>query len=155
MTSNTLYRLRRIAEYQFGENMGKTLFPENIEVETSKRTGKIKRISINGRVIATLRPNDGLLALSIQGAKRIKEETKPPKLRAIAIKEVTELIERGRNLFAKHVKDADPTIIPGDEVIVVDEEDNVLAVGRAILTGKEMVAFKSGIAIKIRRGRME
>ena len=58
----------------------------------------------------------------------------------------------GINVFAKHVKDADPEIRPGSEVIIVDEEDNLLAVGKAILNGKEMIAFKSGIAVKVRRG---
>ena len=61
-------------------------------------------------------------------------------------------IRKGRNVFAKHVKDADPEIRPGSEVIIVDEEDNLLAVGKAILNGKEMIAFKSGIAVKVRRG---
>jgi len=35
---------------------------------------------------------------------------------------------------------------------VVDEDDNLLAVGRAMLSSYEMLAFNSGVAVKVRRG---
>jgi len=149
---NNIYRLRRIAEYQFGEGIGDIIFPDDVEIEISKRTGKIKRITLKGKVLATLRPRDGMIALTVEGAKKIKEKIKPPKLRVTVMNEVAKYIRKGRNVFAKHVKDADPEIRPGSEVIIVDEEDNLLAVGKAILNGKEMIAFKSGIAVKVRRG---
>jgi len=149
---NNIYRLRRIAEYQFGEGIGDIIFPDDVKIEISKRTGKIKRITLKGKVLATLRPRDGMIALTVEGAKKIKEKTKPPKLRVTVMNEVAKYIRKGRNVFAKHVKDADPEIRPGSEVIIVDEEDNLLAVGKAILNGKEMIAFKSGIAVKVRRG---
>jgi archaeosine-15-forming tRNA-guanine transglycosylase len=38
---------------------------------------------------------------------------------------------------------------------VVDERGGVLAVGRALLSGEEMKAFKRGVAVKVRRGRAE
>jgi len=149
---NNIYRLRRIAEYQFGEGIGDIIFPDDVKIEISKRTGKIKRITLKGKVLATLRPRDGMIALTVEGAKKIKEKIKPPKLRVTVMNEVAKYIRKGRNVFAKHVKDADPEIRPGSEVIIVDEEDNLLAVGKAILNGKEMIAFKSGIAVKVRRG---
>jgi len=37
-------------------------------------------------------------------------------------------------------------------VIVTNKKDEVLAVGRALLTGREMVLFKRGVAVKTRRG---
>jgi predicted RNA-binding protein (TIGR00451 family) len=51
------------------------------------------------------------------------------------------------------VVEAHPDIRPGQEVIVVDGEDNAIAVGKAILTPEEMLVFKTGVAVKIRRGR--
>jgi len=47
---------------------------------------------------------------------------------------------------------ADGEIRPGEEVIVTNEKDEVLAVGRALLRGKEMLSFKRGVAVKTRRG---
>jgi len=37
-------------------------------------------------------------------------------------------------------------------VVVVDGAGRVLAVGRAVLSGAEMRAFKRGVAVKVRRG---
>jgi 7-cyano-7-deazaguanine tRNA-ribosyltransferase len=54
-----------------------------------------------------------------------------------------------------HVLKADGEIRPKDEVIVVNEGGEVLAVGRTILSGEEMTAFKTGVAVKVRRGVLE
>jgi len=62
------------------------------------------------------------------------------------------VVAEGRNVFAKHVVEADPEIRSGDEVIVVDERDILVAVGKAVLSGEEMVAFSRGIAVKTRIG---
>ncbi|RLE50810.1 MAG: pseudouridine synthase [Candidatus Methanomethylicota archaeon] len=152
MVSNDLYRIRKIAEYQFGIGIGNILFPDGVIIEKSKRTGRIRRVYYNGKLIATIRANDGHLALSIEGARRIHMGTKKPKLRVIVKSEIAEFIKKGRNVFAKHVIDADPNIRAGEEVIVVDENDNLLAVGKATLSGEEMIAFKTGIAVKVRYG---
>ena len=55
--------------------------------------------------------------------------------------------------MAKHVLDAGNDIRTGDEVIVVDKDNNVIAVGKAILTMEEMLSYKTGVAVKTRRGR--
>jgi len=55
-------------------------------------------------------------------------------------------------VFAAHVAKADDSIHAKDEVIVVDENGKVLAVGRALLSGSEMKAFKTGVAVKVRHG---
>ncbi|HJK08659.1 MAG TPA: hypothetical protein O0X86_02230 [Methanocorpusculum sp.] len=40
-----------------------------------------------------------------------------------------------------------------DEVFVVDENDNLLATGMAILSGTEMLGFSYGTAVKVRQGK--
>jgi predicted RNA-binding protein (TIGR00451 family) len=67
--------------------------------------------------------------------------------------DVVEAIEQGRNVFAKHVVDASNNIRPGDEVVVIDQKGQVIAVGKTLMTKEEMLSFKSGVAIKVRRGR--
>jgi predicted RNA-binding protein (TIGR00451 family) len=54
--------------------------------------------------------------------------------------------------FAAHIVKADPEIHAKDEVIVVNENREVLAVGRAALSASEMLAFKTGVAVKVRHG---
>ncbi|RJS74326.1 pseudouridine synthase, partial [Methanophagales archaeon] len=39
-----------------------------------------------------------------------------------------------------------------DEVILVDEHDNLLATGKAMLSGEEMKKFEHGVAVKVRYG---
>jgi predicted RNA-binding protein (TIGR00451 family) len=149
------YVLRKMADYQFGEGTGSILFPDDIIIEKSKKTGKIRRIILNGKVIATIRARDGLIALTIYGAEIIRSKTRPPKMRVVVMNEVADVIKEGRNIFAKHVKKADPEIRPGEEVIVVDENDELLAVGKALLNGEEMTLFRSGVAVKVRSGVKE
>jgi predicted RNA-binding protein (TIGR00451 family) len=65
---------------------------------------------------------------------------------------VSEFVAGGSDVFAVHVVETDDEIRAKDEVIVIDESRKVLAVGRALLSGEEMKAFKRGVAVKTRRG---
>jgi len=47
---------------------------------------------------------------------------------------------------------ADLAIRPQNEVIIVDQKGNLVAVGKAVLSGYEMLSFKLGVAAKVRRG---
>jgi predicted RNA-binding protein (TIGR00451 family) len=66
--------------------------------------------------------------------------------------DVSEFVADGGDVFAAHVVKVDDAIHSKDEVIVVDEDGRVLAVGRALLSGSEMLAFKIGVAVKVRHG---
>jgi len=145
-------RIRAVADHQFGKGCGVKAFPEGITVIRSKKTGKVKGIYHQRRLLATLRPADGYLALGPEGAIRVARALKPPKYRVVVIEDVAEFIKKGRNLFAKHVLSADPEIRAGEEVLVTDAADQVLATGRAMLTGREMKRFKIGLAVKVRKG---
>lgn len=148
-------RIRSVADYQFGKGVGAKLFPVDVEILRSRRTGRIRYVYLKGKRLATLRPTDGLFSLSITGAKRIVENAASARCLVTVRDDVSKFIGEGRSVFAKHVLEADSDIRPKDEVIVVDESGRVLAVGRAVLSGEEMIAFKRGVAVKVRRGRME
>ena len=66
--------------------------------------------------------------------------------------DVKQFAKRGKDVFARHVVSADKDIKPGEEVFVIDEKNVILAVGKAVLSGKEMLSFKKGVAVKVRRG---
>lgn len=152
---NPLKRIRSVADYQFGKGVGIKLFPENVKIEFSKRTGRIRYVYLDGKRLATLRPTDGLFSLSIAGAKRIAENRDSAKCFVTVKDDVSNFIAEGGDVFAIHVLDANDEIRPKDEVIVVNESGEVLAVGRAVLSGEEMKAFKTGVAVKVRRGSKE
>jgi len=150
-----LVKLRGVANFQFGRNVGDALFPSLVEVVRSSKTKRIKLIYCRNELLATLRPTDGHLSLSLAGARRILRNLKSPPSVVVVRSDVSSFIKRGRNAFAKHIVRADDEIRPQDEVIVVDQKGRLLGVGRAMLSGEEMLSFKKGIAVKVRRGISE
>lgn len=152
---DALRRIRSVADYQFGKGVGAKLFPENVEIAYSKRTGRIRYIYLNGKRLATLRPTDGLFSLSIKGAKRIAENAGSAKCFVTVQNNVSRFIAEGGDVFAVHVVKADYQIRPKDEVIIVDEGGRVLAVGRSVLSSEEIKSFKVGVAVKVRHGCKE
>jgi uncharacterized protein with predicted RNA binding PUA domain len=149
---SALRRIRSIADYQFGKGVGFRLFPENVDIVYSKATGRIRYVNLNGKRLATLRPTDGLLSLSITAAMSIAKNVDFARCFVTVRKDVSEFIADGGDVFAAHVVKADEAIHAKDEVIVVDEDNRVLAVGRALLSSAEMKAFKTGVAVKVRHG---
>lgn len=150
-----LQKIRSIANYQFGKGVGERFFPEEVKIFHSKRTGKIRHVYLGEKMLATLRPTNGLFSLTIAGAKRMVEDMETLRLWVRVRAEAEPFVARGKSVFAKHVTDADEEIRPQEEVIVISEDDEVLAVGRALLTGREMKAFERGVAVRVRRGAAE
>ncbi|MCX8204237.1 MAG: pseudouridine synthase [Candidatus Nezhaarchaeota archaeon] len=147
-----LRRIRAIANYQFSEGVGDKIFPDEVELSFSRRTGRVRHIYLNNKLLATLRPNDGLLALTIEGARRLLGILPPPRMRIVVSSKYEEAIAKGRDVQAAWVEQADPDVRPGDEVLVVNAHDKLLAIGRAMLPGDGMTTFKAGLAVRVRRG---
>jgi predicted RNA-binding protein (TIGR00451 family) len=152
---DALRRIRSVADYQFRNGIGAKLFPDDVEILFSKRTGRIRYVYLKSKRLATLRPTDGLFSLSLTGAKRIVENVISAKCFVAIQNDVSEFVADGGDVFAVHVVETNDEIRPKDEVIVVDESGKVLAVGRAVLSGEEMKVFKIGVAVKVRRGCKE
>jgi 7-cyano-7-deazaguanine tRNA-ribosyltransferase len=148
-----LEKIRAIADYQFGHGAGIILFPDLVKIEYSKNTGRIRHIYLGEDLVASYRPNDALFTLTIFGAKKLVKGFPDFKYKVQVADHVVEFVEEGGNLFAKHVVEAHPDVRPGQELVVVDRDDEVIAVGRALLNREEMLSFETGVAIKIRRGR--
>jgi len=152
---NVKARVRSIAYYQFGKGVGEKLFPDNIDIQLSPRTGRIRYINLNGERLATLRPTDSLLSLSIKAALFIAENIPESKCFVTVKNYVAQYIAKGGDVFSVHVVEVDEEIGAKDEVIVIDENRKVLAVGRTLLSSTEIRAFKTGVAVKVRHGNRE
>jgi len=146
-----LRRIRVVANYQFGRGASKA-FPKTILITRSPNTHRIRHIYNDSELLATYRPKDGLLALSIPGGRALRDIFKPPRLRVEVVPGIEEFIENGGNVFCKHVRQVDPELRPAEEVLVVDEKDRLLAVGRSFFNAEEMLSFKIGVAVKVRHG---
>jgi uncharacterized protein with predicted RNA binding PUA domain len=146
---DVLVRIRSVADYQFGRSVGAVLFPEGVTVAFSRKTGRIRYVFLEGKRLATMRPTDGLFSLSLTGARRV---VKRSRCVVVVRDDVARFVADGGDVFAAHVVSVDDEVRARDEVVVVDGTGRVLAVGRALLSGVEMRAFKRGVAVKVRRG---
>ncbi|MCL5876881.1 MAG: pseudouridine synthase [Candidatus Bathyarchaeota archaeon] len=152
---NNKMKVRAVADYQFGKGVGAKLFPEDIEIQLSPRTGRIRYINLNGERLATLRPTDGRLSLSIKAAQTVAQNIPKAKCFVTVQNDVSQYIAKGGDVFAVHVVAVDDEVGAKDEVIAVDENREVLAVGRTLLSAPEIRAFKTGVAVKTRHGSRE
>ena len=149
--NSSLARVQAIADYQFGGLCGTALFPEGCTFLLST-TGRVRQILYNGIRLATVRASDGRLTIGIEGARRLLAAIPAPGYRVVIREDVAEFVAQGKNTFAKHVVDADPQIRAGDDVLVVAGGDRLIACGAALLSGKEMLAFNYGAAVRVRQG---
>jgi 7-cyano-7-deazaguanine tRNA-ribosyltransferase len=143
-------RISAVANMQFGLGSSEALLVKKLEIKKSKKTGKIRNIYADGKHVLSMRANDGMFTLKIDGARLLHKFFRYPTLRVIVKKDAVPFIRDGKSVFAKFVEDCDPTLRPFDECIVVDEKDNFLAVGRCLLNRLEMLSFNYGMAVKIR-----
>src|SRR3989339_1207304 len=97
---DNLAKVRSIADYQFGKGVGAPLFPDNIEIQYSPRTGRIRYINLNSERLATLRPTDGLLSLSITAAKVLAENVGSAQCFVTVRNDVSKFIAEGGDVFA-------------------------------------------------------
>lgn len=145
-------KLKAIADYQFGWGSGEALFKGNINVEKSKKTGKIRHIYDGKTLIVNMRASDSYLVLSKEGAKRLHNSTAYPKNRVVVNKDSEPFALDGKSVFAKFVVECDENIRSNDEVLIVNEEDKLLAYGKSLLSAVEINNFQTGQAIKTRKG---
>jgi predicted RNA-binding protein (TIGR00451 family) len=155
VSGQELKKIRSIADYQYGNGAGGVLFPDNIELVYSRKTGRVRHVKLNGELQATFRPNDGMLTLTIPAAQKLVDKLPFFGYTVTIDDDVAEFIIKGKNVFAKHVVDAGEKIRPGDEAIIINKNRRVLALGKALLVKSEMFSFKTGVAVKVRRGSEE
>lgn len=145
-------RIRATADFQFGRGAADALFAGAVSYVVSKNTGKIRIVLADGEHVVSLRAADGLFTLKAAGARRLAQAFPPTKLRIVVEEDSVPFHREGKNVFAKFVREADPDLRPGDEALVVSPEDELCAVARATMNGREMRAFKRGVAAHVREG---
>jgi 7-cyano-7-deazaguanine tRNA-ribosyltransferase len=145
-------KLIMLFNYQYRTDKGTEFFNNSLRIIRSKKTGRIRYIYDGTILLATFKPVDGHLLLSNNGAKRFLKTVPKPKNRVVIHPDVEMEIAKGRNVYAKHVISNDEQIRPADEVFIVNNNDELLAIGRAVLNGEEMKQFTYGQAVKIRKG---
>ena len=133
--------------YQYGVDPERLL--GDYLVSRSRKTGRVRYIGSNGKLLATIRATDGLLVPAPPLTERLAALSD---YRVKVNEEAAPYVGKGRTVFAKHVVEAGRSVRPGDEVVVVDPEMRPIALGKATLPGPDMVASRRGRAVKTRKG---
>lgn len=147
-----LLRAVAVSRYQFGIKATETLFRGNVELVKSRKTGKIRNVISDGEHVLSMRAPDGMYSLKIEGAKRITEKVPAPHMRVVLMDDAVPFVSQGRNAFCQFITSCDESLVPMDEAILVDKDDNVVATGRLQVIANEIYSLKKGIAVKVRSG---
>jgi len=136
--------IKAIADYQFGADAGDALF-DDIEISTTGRYPKLQIRNDGGDQLATMVPQYGLLALTLAGGDRWLASDAPTKT-----VDIEGFVPHG-SVLAPGVVNASDGIRPGDEVVI--QGSAAFAVGRAEMSGPEMVESTRGVASTVRHVR--
>jgi len=145
-----ILRCSAVLDIQFGRGAGDVLDGKSVQLVKSERTGKIRNIIIDGKHAFSMRAGDGRFTLKLEGGRLLLDVLAPPRMRVVAEDEPAEFAAKGTNVFAKFVNECDPDIRPGDDVLVVNTKGDLAAVGRALMNREEMLAFRRGVAVRVK-----
>lgn len=126
-------------------------FFDNVTSEYSRRTGRIKNFFIDSNLFATLR-KDGGMAITIFAAKYLLKYASFKQNCVIASDEAIPFVSKGKSLFCKHVKWCGSNIIIGSDVAIINNEGDVIAVGKSMCHSNLIMKHQSSVAVKIREG---
>jgi archaeosine synthase len=131
--------LRAVADYQFGPGAGDDLF-DDLHVRGTHPG--LQAHDGDGEQLAVVTRNYGTLAFTLAGARHWVESDAPTKR-----VEIDDFVPHG-SVLAPGVVDADDDIRVGDEVVI--DGPGAFGVGRASMSGPEMVRSTRGIASQVR-----
>ncbi len=142
-------KVKTISEYQFGERAGSLLTDGELKYVKNNK-GRIKNVHLDEEHILSLRHYDGFFTLKEAGARILKGNSDRIEMRVT--EDSAEYNAQGKNVFAKFVTHCSQELRPGDETIVLDPEDRLVATARTFMTSQEMDHFERGLAARVREG---
>ena len=144
---DNVLKLRHTIDSLFGNGVSKYL-PKDLEITFSRKTGRIRTVMYKKNLLCTLRI-DGGLAISTYFAQLLLK-SKSFKENCIEINEdAYPFILKGRSVFCKHVVKCGRNIrISSDTPVIF--KNQVIAVGKAMLSYDMISDFDRGVAVKVR-----
>jgi|TARA_B100001142_G_scaffold268271_1_gene273354 uncharacterized protein with predicted RNA binding PUA domain len=140
-------KLQQSLDALFGSGSSKYL-PKDIDIILSRKTGRIRTVSHKGKLLCTLRIN-GSLAISINFAQTLLQR-KTFRENCIEINnDAAPFVMEGRSVFCKHVIFCGKNVRVGSDTPIIFG-NQVIAVGKAILSSEMISDFKRGVAVKVR-----
>lgn len=146
-------KLRAIFSYQWGNQVSGLPDKYNLQVVFSKSTGKIRYVKMDEDILFTMVPTTGLFTPTFKGGKTLLESGISSEYIVVMANDVADFVAEGKSALAKFVVECHDNLLAGEECLAVDESHDLLGVGRALLTGREMRVFQRGVAVNIRHSR--
>ncbi len=144
-------RVHSVCEYQLCQGAGTVLTAGELKFIKNRR-GRIRNIFLEGKHILSMRHYDGLFSLKEEGAKLLHKHFHAPVMRIQVTEDSASYNAEGKNVFNGFVTHAWEQIRPGDEVLIVDPYDSLVAVARAFNSPHEMLDYDIGLAARTRTG---
>ena len=133
-------------------NIDSASFLNDLFFTFSKRTGRVKSFGSKDRLYGTFR-SDGGIALTISGAEILIPIKNFCQNLTIPESEAIPFIEDSKSLFCKHVFWMGQNIRVGSEVVIVDKNVQILAVGKSCIDSLYLKStIARGVAVKVREG---
>jgi len=152
-TSEELASFRAILNYQLRISIADLILPDNLLVGVSKNTGRVRALldPESEEILATVVAQTHTLNIRLSLAKKLHKLVPPPQLRLVVVNEIVpDLLEAKSSVFSRHVLSVDDELRAGDEALVVDENDELLCIGKLLLSPDEILQLLTGPALKIR-----
>ena len=123
-------------------------------VTLSRKTNRIRSVGDlqSGQILFSLRTSDGRYVPSFEGGLRIIKSGFE-KNRIFISKDAVPFVAKGKSAFCKHVLKVDDNIVPGLEVFVMSEDNELIAIGSSFHPGYAMQLLQNGVAAKIKHSR--
>ncbi len=140
-------KIRHTIDALFGTGVSRQL-PEDLDLTFSRKTGRIRTVSHDGRLLCTLRI-DGGLAISPYFAQILLKNRKFRENCVEINEEAAPFVQEGRSVFCKHVVWCGKNVrISADTPVLF--KNKVIAVGRAVLSKEMIDDFDRGVAVRVR-----
>jgi phosphoadenosine phosphosulfate reductase len=145
--------IREVIDDQFGEECGRIAIPDGRIVLLNKvpALDRMDEVIVGGEVIGALRydlDSNWRFIMRMNSARTL--QGKAVKGCVIADIGAVKPIVSGANLLAPGVIDVHESVIPGDEVLILDPDGRAIGTGTARMSSEEMLESQRGVAIKTR-----
>ncbi|MCI4367916.1 MAG: hypothetical protein L3K08_09195, partial [Thermoplasmata archaeon] len=138
-----------LLEWSFGSETAKGLAVDPLVPRRSPRSGRLRSLRTSDGNPAFFIGPDGMPRPTFKGGERLMAARPGPRGRIRVAPDAIPFVREGRSLFSKFVAGGDPTLVPGQSALLVDEADELLAVGRLLLAPSEMGRLRRGVAVRV------
>ncbi len=140
-------KIAMMLRFQFPEIQSVDI--HDLKITRSKKSKRINEIYSGKKLLFSLRPMDGRFVPTMAGAEFLLNAGVKSNI-VVATKEAVPFVSQGKSLYNRHVLETTDNVFPNSEVLVLDPERNLIAVGTSLQPSYAMVQLDRGVAVKIK-----